>query len=61
VGDMQSYGYDVIGVTVLEGANDGSKVRIVDDPAYAPARNHYTHYERMVRSLCSEFRARFGR
>lgn len=61
VGDVQGYGYDVIGVTVVECANDGSVVRIVDDPAYAPARNHHTHYERMLRSLCSEFRARFGR
>lgn len=61
VGDVQNYGYDVIGVTVVECANDGSTVRIVDDPGYAPARNHYTHYERMVRSLCSEFRARYGR
>lgn len=59
--DVSTYGYDVIGITVLDCANDGSEVRVIDDPASAPARNAHTHYERMLRSLCSEFRGRFGR
>lgn len=54
-----AFGYDVVGVTVIECRNDGSPVRIVTgDPA--PAADDHVHYERMVRSLCSEFRSRFG-
>lgn len=61
VSDARDYGYDVVGVTVLDCRNDGSPVRIVHDPSMAPAKTDRTHYERMIRSLCSEFRGRFGR
>jgi hypothetical protein len=61
VSDARDYGYDVVGVTVIACRNDGSPVVVSSDPSVAPARTDRTHYERMVRSLCSEFRARFGR
>ncbi|MCE2914478.1 MAG: hypothetical protein LW768_02830 [Rubrivivax sp.] len=51
-------GYDVVGVTVLECRNDGSPVVLCEaDPA--PGSDNHVHYERMLRSLCSEFRSRF--
>ncbi|WP_324427047.1 hypothetical protein [Azohydromonas sp.] len=59
--DARDYGYDVVGITVVECRNDGSPVRVIDDPTTAPARTDRTHYERMVRSICSEFRGRFPR
>jgi len=52
------YGYDIVGATVIECANDGSPVRVVDC-APAPQRNDRIQYERMIRALCSEFRSRF--
>jgi hypothetical protein len=58
--EVRDYGYDVIGVTVLDCRNDGSPV-VVLDRAPAPARNEHIHYERMIRSLCSEWRGRFRR
>lgn len=61
VSDARDYGYDVVGITVVDCRNDGSAVRVVDDPNIAPARTDRTNYERMVRSICSEFRGRFGR
>lgn len=61
VSDARDYGYDVVGVTVLKCCNDGSTVEVVRDPAVAPAANDRVHYERMVRALCSEYRARFFR
>ena len=59
--DSKDYGYDVVGITTLECRNDGSAVRVVHDPGVAPQRNEHTHYERMIRSVCSEYRNRFGR
>lgn len=56
--DLENIGYDVVGVTVVDCRNDGSPVTIVDD-APAPARTDHTHYERMVRSLCAQYRDRF--
>jgi hypothetical protein len=55
--DSRDYGFDVIGTTVVDCRNDGSPVTIVDGVP-APAINDRTHYERMLRSLCSEFRGR---
>lgn len=56
--DSRDYGYDVIGTTVIDCRNDGSPVQLVTgDPA--PSTADRTHYERMVRSLCSEIRSRF--
>ncbi len=51
------YGYDVIGTTVVDCRNDGSPVTVVQG-APAPALNDHTHYERMLRSLCSALRKR---
>jgi hypothetical protein len=59
--DARDYGYDVVGITVIDCKNDGSPVTVVHDPAVAPAGNDRIHYGRMVRSLCSEYRARFAR
>jgi len=61
VSDARDYGYDIVGVTVIDCRNDGSAVTVVDDPSIAPGPDMRTHYERMVRGLCSEFRGRFGR
>lgn len=58
--EVRDYGYDVIGVTVLDCRNDGSPVLLLDR-TLAPARNEHIHYERMIRSLCSEWRGRFRR
>ena len=52
---------DVVGITVLDCRNDGTTVSVVNDPAVAPTRSDRTHYERMIRSLCSEYRSRFAR
>jgi len=56
--EVRDYGYDVVGVTVLDCRNDGSAVRVVEG-APAPSTNDHVHYERMIRSLCAEFRSRF--
>ena len=57
--DTGSYGYDVIGVTVVDCRNDGSPVALVgNDPA--PDRHSHINYDRMIVGLCSEYRARFG-
>jgi hypothetical protein len=61
VSDSRDYGYDVVGVTVLDCRNDGSAVEVVQDPTLAPKRSDHTHYERMIRAICSEYRSRFGR
>ena len=55
--DSRDYGYDVVGTTVVDCRNDGSPVTVVHR-APAPTTNDHTHYERMLRSLCSEFRGR---
>lgn len=51
-------GYDVIGVSVLECANDGTPV-VLSTGGAAPATSAHTRYERMMVALCSEFRNRF--
>ncbi len=58
---VQEIGYDVVGVSVINCMNDGSPVTLVDDPAMAPTTKDRLHYTRMVRNICSEFRARFKR
>jgi hypothetical protein len=58
---VHEIGYDVVGVSVIDCRNDGSPVTLVDDPAMAPTTNNRLHYTRMVRNICSEFRARFKR
>ncbi len=59
--ESRDYGYDVVGVTVVSCRNDGSAVTIVQNNTIGPAPNQHHHYERMIRSLCSQFRGRFGR
>lgn len=51
-------GYDAVGVTVIECANDGSPVVVCGGSA-APSNTEHVHYGRMMVSLCSEFRRRF--
>jgi hypothetical protein len=54
------FGYDVIGISVIECRNDGSPVSICSE-APAPQSNDHVHYERMIRSICSAYRSRFAR
>jgi len=51
-------GYDVVGTTVVRCANDGSPVALVTTRP-APDQHSPIRYERMIASLCGEFRARF--
>lgn len=55
------YGYDVVGISVLNCANDGSPVTVVQDPNVAPSRRDLVHYEQMITRICSEFYSRFSR
>ena len=59
-GDGNDYGYDAVGITVIDCRNDGSPVRVVDNPSIGPGRLDHTHYERMLVNLCALFRARFA-
>lgn len=54
-----SFGYDAVGVTVVSCHNDGSPVTLLDTPP-APGVNRFFHYDRMMRTLCAEFRSRFS-
>jgi hypothetical protein len=56
--DSGNFGYDVVGVSVVDCCNDGSAVTVVSS-APAPAKTDHHHYERMIRSICSEYRSRF--
>lgn len=53
-------GYDVIGTTVINCRNDGSPVTVDAEFAW-PDRAAHVRYERLVRGICSEYRARAGR
>lgn len=55
---VREIGYDVVGCTVIECRNDGSPV-IVSSGDAAPTTSEHHHYERMLRSLCAEYRSRF--
>lgn len=58
--DTGDFGFDVVGVTVVECRNDGTPVTVLSrSPAPSTADHH--HYERMIRSLCGEYRSRFSR
>jgi len=50
-------GYDVVGASILRAPNDGTPVHIDTKLAW-PERSDHIRYERMIRSLCSEYRAR---
>jgi len=52
-------GYDVVGATAIECANDGSDV-VVDESLKWPERSEHVRYKRMISALCSEYRARAG-
>lgn len=58
--DTKDYGYDVIGVTVIECGNVGSPVT-VRTASPAPSISDHYHYERMIRSLCAEYRRSFAK
>ena len=56
--DTKDFGFDVVGTTVVNCRNDGSPVTVVSEfPAPSTADHH--HYERMIRSICAEYRSRF--
>lgn len=56
--NMRNLGFDAIGTTVVECRNDGSPVTVLSG-APAPSTSDHHHYERMIRSICSEYRSRF--
>ena len=56
----RDFGYDVLGVTVVDCGNDGSPVRVVELPTIGPTAQHQLHYTRMINNLCAQYRARFG-
>jgi hypothetical protein len=57
--DVPAIGYDVVGVSVIACRNDGSAVHLITTPP-APDIGSHINYERMLRNLCSEYRARFS-
>ncbi len=56
--NAKDLGYDVIGATAIHCVNDGSSVSVASGAA-SPESSEHIHYERMMVSLCSEFRRRF--
>lgn len=52
-------GYDAVGITLLDCRNDGSPVELVD-AAPAPTTTDFFQYQRMLRTICSEYRSRFS-
>lgn len=59
VTELGGYGYDVIGVTVIDCRNDGSPVSVATSAPFARTDSR-VRYDRMVRSICSEFRHRYA-
>lgn len=56
------YGYDAVGVTVLNCRNDGSTpVTVADELEHAPKYTDRIRYEQMITKICSEFYSRFAR
>lgn len=51
-------GFDGIGITVLDFANDGGAVRILNDPP-APRPNESDNYSRMIERMAAEYDTRF--
>lgn len=51
-------GFDGIGITVLDFANDGGTVRILNDPP-APRPNESDNYSRMIERMAAEYDTRF--
>jgi hypothetical protein len=52
-------GYDGLGITVVDLANDGSPVRLVQGLPAPPAGDPF-HYESMIRRVTHEYETRFG-
>jgi hypothetical protein len=48
--DSSPYGFDAIGVTVIDCRNDGSPV-VVEKASPAPSTSDHVHYDRMIRSV----------
>lgn len=59
--ETRDFGYDVVGVTAVECRNDGSTVELADSSDIGLGQLSRLKYEHMIRALCSQFRARFGR
>lgn len=58
--DNSASGFDALGVTILDLSNDGSPVRIVDDPP-APQPGESFHYNSMIIRMANEYDAVFAR
>jgi len=56
--NFRDLGYEVVGALTIDCKNDGSPVTVCEG-SLSPSRNQHIRYERMVRSICSEYRARF--
>ncbi len=56
--DTKDFGFDVVGTTVVVCRNDGSPVTVLARFP-APSTEDHHHYERMIRSICAEYRSRF--
>jgi hypothetical protein len=57
--NQPAFGYDAIGASLIHCLNDGSPVTIVTTPP-APAHTDFIYYERMMTTLCGQYRNRFG-
>jgi hypothetical protein len=56
-----SLGYNAIGVSAICCKNDGSPVLVLGDGVMgAPRKNDFLHYERMISSICSDYRDKFS-
>lgn len=54
------FGYDAIGVTVVDCKNDGSRVSVVTGVPAPDEKQAHHSYSRMIRHLCLNYRQRFG-
>lgn len=52
-------GFDALGIVVLEMANDGTAVRVIDQPP-APTSGDVLHYDQMIRRISSLYATKFG-
>lgn len=57
--NQPNFGYDAIGASLINCQNDGSTVNIVT-AAPAPTHTDFIYYERMMRTLCGQYRNRFS-
>lgn len=58
--ESRDVGYDVVGAIVVDCRNDGSPVALLRGSP-APDKRSHLHYERMITSLCGQYRGRFGK